>query len=171
MKIFIFILSLLFINNIVVANTNSTKITNAEQDIYKTVIRLNQLSHSNLANTNVYQFINNEIFALFDFDYMADIIVKGVPASNYKNWLIHKIKQDVRSTIVRKLYKAHGKMFVFMGATSIGNNNIVVRLKVSRVMLDLIMHNRTGKWQVFDIVLGGQSLIGYYKKVILNKIG
>jgi len=140
---------------------------NAQTAIYKSIYKINQLSKSNFNKFTTNQFIKQEILPLFDFNYMANDILRNFPNNRNKSILIFEIKKDIINTILQNLSRAKGQ-FLTPVNVKIVRSNIVLTLKARGLYIDLAIHKNNNKWQIFDIALDGQSLINYYKKLVFK---
>jgi ABC-type transporter MlaC component len=116
----------------------------------------------------MHKFVDNEILPLFDFDTMSMQVLAYTPAHLQKPELINRIKKDIANTLIQSLLKARGRVFIPVGVRKIGDS-VILKVRVKNIVIDLLMHQVKHDWKIFDVRMQNQSLIEYYKKLLIRQ--
>ncbi len=149
--------------------------------IQSTIVKLNQLTTATTYSPQMMSFlVNQEITPLFDFNHIANEVLftsRLTLGEEEAAYFSNTLKQNIISTLLEKLAQGRSSSLDFISARPMrGGNIIVVRLNARGYSrfgfnVDLSFHRGvSGKWQVFDVALGHDSLINYYQKMVLIKV-
>ncbi|BAS67772.1 ABC transporter substrate-binding protein [Bathymodiolus septemdierum thioautotrophic gill symbiont] len=157
-----------------------TTIENPVKVIQSTIVKLNQLTTATIYSPQMMGFlVEQEITPLFDFEHIATEVL-SISRINLgeeeTEFFANRIKKNVINTLISKLARSHTGSFYFVSARPTIQNNIIVRLSAKgysrfALNLDLFFHqSKSGKWQIFDVALGHDSLVNYYQRVVRSKV-
>lgn len=148
--------------------------------IQSTIVKLNKLTTATTYSPQMMGFlVNQEISPLFDFEYIANEILSEsylTLGEEESTFFANTLKKNVVNTLLSKLARGHMGSLDFVSARPTMYHNIIVRLKAkgySRfgLNLDLSFHkSKSGKWQIFDVVLDHDSLVNYYQRMVRSKV-
>jgi ABC-type transporter MlaC component len=149
-------------------NTQQQSEWSTQSAIYKTIYKINQFSGSKYPKHIMHKFVDSEILPLFDFDTMSMQVLAYTPAHLQKPELINRIKKDIANTLIQSLLKARGKVFIPVGVRKIGDS-VILKVRVKNIVIDLLMHQVKHDWKIFDVRMQNQSLVEYYKKLLIRQ--
>lgn len=143
--------------------------------IQSTIAKLNQLTLVAAREPQMIRtLVEQEIAPLFDFEYIADEVLLAVVANlgeHEVEFFADKLQQNMMSALVSKLTQVRSGSFRFVSARPIIGGAVAVQLQVNShssfaFNIDILFHqNQAQKWQIFDVLLNGDSLINYYQRV------
>ncbi|WP_428087197.1 ABC transporter substrate-binding protein [Candidatus Thioglobus sp.] len=150
------------------------------ETIQTAIVRLNQLTTIAAYSPQlVGQLIETEVAPLFDFNHIASEILRVNKlrlGRDEQAYFSAKIKQNIVTSLLSRLTQSRSTSFQFISARPMTAGSIAVKLKVNGyysygVFLDLIFHkNNSQAWKIADVVLNNDSLVSYYKKMVLIKL-
>ncbi|KAA0440020.1 MAG: ABC transporter substrate-binding protein, partial [Candidatus Thioglobus sp.] len=140
----------------------------------------NQLTAATTYSPQIMVFlVDQEISPLFDFEHIAASVLSASRiniGTEDANFFTNLLRKNIIKNLLAKLSQGRGNSFSFVSARPTAYGDILVKLNAkgySRYGLDLDLHfhkNQSGKWQIFDVALGRDSLIDYYKKIVQIKV-
>lgn len=153
---------------------------NPVKTIQSAIVKLNQLTTATTYSPQMMVFlVNQEITPLFDFEHIANAVLSAnriTLGEEEAEFFSNTLKQNIIRTLLEKLAQGRTGSFDFVSARPNIRGNIVVRLNAKGYSkfgfnLDLSFHkNQSGKWQIFDVALGYDSLLNYYQRMVQIKV-
>lgn len=148
--------------------------------IQSTIVKLNQLTTTTTYSPQMMIFlVDQEITPLFDFNYIATAVLSASRVTlgeEEAGFFSNMLKKNIINTLLTKLAQGRTGSFDFVSARPTIYGNIMVRLNAKGYSrfgfnLDLSFHkNQLGKWQIFDVALGRDSLVNYYQRMVQIKV-
>jgi len=165
-------------------NESSELVSNGPAEaIRSALINLNQLSKSLYTPEKTREVVENQVIPLFDFDKLAQevLLFTSVSLTNEElKYFTSRLQSSILTGMLTKFAQIRTTSFKFISARPSRGGSIIVQLGVFGyasypMYIDLVFHqDDEQKWLIYDVVLNGQSLINYYRKmaiVLLNKYG